>query len=89
MSVMLLFFFSTQTVRPQKKATKGGRKKKVTLRFVLDCTHPCEDNILDVADFVSPVVYVFQCYLSLILPAVYVRVTFPNTCSPLTFSYFC
>ncbi|XP_067950901.1 large ribosomal subunit protein eL22-like [Watersipora subatra] len=37
-----------------KTAPKKGRqsgKKKLGLKFVIDCTHPVEDNILDVADF--------------------------------------
>lgn len=32
---------------------KGQKKKKVSLRFGIDCTNIAEDNIMDVADFVS------------------------------------
>ena len=32
---------------------KGLKKKKVSLRYAIDCTNIAEDNILDVADFVS------------------------------------
>lgn len=32
---------------------KGLKKKKVSLRFTIDCTNIAEDNIMDVADFVS------------------------------------
>nr|ACY71317.1 ribosomal protein L22 [Chrysomela tremula] len=32
---------------------KGLKKKKVTLKFIIDCTHPSEDSILDVANFES------------------------------------
>lgn len=32
---------------------KGLKKKKVSLRFGIDCTNIAEDNIMDVADFVS------------------------------------
>merc|ERR1719228_1045039 len=30
---------------------KGGKKKKTTLRFIIDCTHPVEDGIMDVTNF--------------------------------------
>ncbi|GLH07546.1 60S ribosomal protein L22 [Gryllus bimaculatus] len=30
---------------------KGQKKKKVALRFTVDCTHPVEDNLMDVANF--------------------------------------
>lgn len=32
---------------------KGLKKKKVSLRYAIDCTNIAEDNILDVVDFVS------------------------------------
>ena len=32
---------------------KGGKKKKIALRFTVDCTHPVEDGIMDVTNFVS------------------------------------
>lgn len=32
---------------------KGQKKKKISLKFTVDCTHPVEDNIMDVANFVS------------------------------------
>ncbi|XP_044261523.1 60S ribosomal protein L22-like [Tribolium madens] len=42
-------------LKPQAKKQqirgKGLKKKKVALRFVIDCTHPVEDSILDVASF--------------------------------------
>lgn len=28
-----------------------GQKKKIALKFSIDCTHPAEDNIFDVANF--------------------------------------
>merc|ERR1712154_152122 len=28
-----------------------GKKKKTTLRFQIDCTHPVEDGIMDVSNF--------------------------------------
>lgn len=40
-----------------KKAVKGGKirgkgiKRKISLKFVIDCTHPAEDSILDVGNF--------------------------------------
>lgn len=47
-------------MKPQAKAPnktqlrgKGGNKKKkvAARKFTVDCTHPVEDNILDVANF--------------------------------------
>ncbi|KAG7210349.1 hypothetical protein KM043_011886 [Ampulex compressa] len=36
----------------KKQALRGkGQKKKVSLKFTIDCTHPVEDNIMDVANF--------------------------------------
>uniref|UniRef100_A0A3B5QR30 Large ribosomal subunit protein eL22 n=2 Tax=Xiphophorus TaxID=8082 RepID=A0A3B5QR30_XIPMA len=29
----------------------GGKRKKQTLKFTLDCTHPVEDGIMDAANF--------------------------------------
>lgn len=34
---------------------KGLKKKKIQLRFSIDCTNIAEDSIMDVADFVSRV----------------------------------
>lgn len=41
-------FLQKQVVKKQ-----GGKKKKQTLKFTLDCTHPVEDGIMDAANFVS------------------------------------
>ncbi|BFZ23339.1 hypothetical protein BsWGS_26378 [Bradybaena similaris] len=30
---------------------KGGKKKKTTLKYTVDCTHPVEDGIMDAANF--------------------------------------
>ncbi|RZC39767.1 60S ribosomal protein L22, partial [Asbolus verrucosus] len=40
-------------VQPKKQQIrgKGIKKKKVALKFVIDCTHPVEDSILDVNNF--------------------------------------
>ncbi|KAH0944946.1 hypothetical protein HN011_001966 [Eciton burchellii] len=36
----------------KKQVLRGkGQKKKVALRFTIDCTHPVEDNIMDVTNF--------------------------------------
>lgn len=43
-------------VQPKKKQQirgKGLKKKKVSLKFTIDCTHPVEDSIMDLGDFVS------------------------------------
>merc|ERR1719342_1279855 len=38
--------------RPSGKNVGGkGKKKKTTLRFQIDCTHPVEDGIMDVSNF--------------------------------------
>lgn len=40
-----------------KKGVKGGKirgkgiKRKINLKFTIDCTHPTEDSILDVGNF--------------------------------------
>ncbi|XP_046352067.1 60S ribosomal protein L22-like [Haliotis rubra] len=36
---------------PVKKGKGKGRKKRVTLHYMVDCTHPVEDGIMDVASF--------------------------------------
>ncbi|KAL0276952.1 UNVERIFIED_CONTAM: hypothetical protein PYX00_004404 [Menopon gallinae] len=42
-------------MKPQQKNVIKGKgqkkKKKISLRFTVDCTHPVEDNIMDVASF--------------------------------------
>ncbi|XP_015602631.1 60S ribosomal protein L22 isoform X2 [Cephus cinctus] len=36
----------------KKQHLRGkGQKKKASLKFTIDCTHPVEDNIMDVANF--------------------------------------
>ncbi|XP_014239233.1 60S ribosomal protein L22-like [Cimex lectularius] len=40
-----------QGVKKQTLKGKGQKKKKVSLKFVIDCTHPYEDKIIDVANF--------------------------------------
>lgn len=40
-------------VKKQSLRGKGLKKKKEHLRYGVDCTNIAEDNILDVADFVS------------------------------------
>merc|ERR1712179_481517 len=38
--------------KPAKGSTGGkGKKKKLVIRYCLDCTHPVEDGIMDVASF--------------------------------------
>jgi len=40
--------------KPGKPQTGGkGKKKKQVVKYVLDCTHPVEDGIMDVASFVG------------------------------------
>ena len=57
---LLLLVFNLSFEHFQTKVTKGsGRrqqgksKRKTTLRFSVDCKHPVEDGIMDVANFVS------------------------------------
>ncbi|XP_012268428.2 60S ribosomal protein L22-like [Athalia rosae] len=40
-----------QPAKKQNLRGKGQKKKKVSLKFTIDCTHPVEDNIMDVANF--------------------------------------
>merc|ERR1711872_148366 len=35
----------------KKVAIKGKKKKPVAKKFTLDCTHPCEDGIMDLNNF--------------------------------------
>ncbi len=35
------------------KKVKVVKKKKLNLKFTIDCTHPVEDGILDMVSFVS------------------------------------
>jgi len=40
--------------KPKKQQhikAKGQKKKKISLKFTVECTHPVEDNIMDVASF--------------------------------------
>merc|ERR1712048_1248320 len=37
--------------RPGKLQGDKGKKKKATLRFQIDCTHPVEDGIMDMGNF--------------------------------------
>lgn len=39
---------------------KKQQKKKTQLKFTVDCTHPVEDGIMDVANFVSTVTVLFS-----------------------------
>merc|ERR1712138_17821 len=56
---MGFFFYTTPFIMPAKAVKrpgkpvsgKGGKKKKTTLRFTVDCTHPVEDGIMDVTNF--------------------------------------
>ncbi|CAK9298113.1 unnamed protein product [Gordionus sp. m RMFG-2023] len=34
----------------RSSAKKGGKKKKVSLKFTIDCNNPVEDGIMDAAD---------------------------------------
>ena len=36
-----------------KKNAKNAKKKKLNLKFAIDCSHPVEDGILDMTSFVS------------------------------------
>lgn len=37
--------------KKQQLRGKGLKKKKVSLKFLIDCTHPVEDSLLDVQNF--------------------------------------
>lgn len=56
--IFFKFPYNTQTkqVKGTGRAQSGkSKKKKTTLRYMIDCTHPVEDGIMDVANFVSKV----------------------------------
>jgi large subunit ribosomal protein L22e len=40
-------------VKKQQLKGKGQKKKKVSLKYIIDCTHPYEDKIMDVGNLVS------------------------------------
>merc|ERR1719357_44902 len=40
-----------KTQKKGKSATKGGKKKKTALKFIIDCTLPVEDGIMDAASY--------------------------------------
>ncbi len=42
-----------KAVKAALKNQKGGKKKKINLKFTIDCTHPAEDGIFDMVSFVS------------------------------------
>merc|ERR1711976_1038224 len=53
---MGLFRLDISDMAPVKKSFKvpagqKGKKKKVVLKYTIDCTHPVEDGIMDVASF--------------------------------------
>ncbi|KAL1501589.1 hypothetical protein ABEB36_006886 [Hypothenemus hampei] len=39
--------------RKQQLRGKANKKKKVSLKFIVDCTHPVEDSIMDTKDFLE------------------------------------
>ena len=39
-------------VKAETLKGKGLKKKKLNLKFFIDCTHPVEDGIMNPADFV-------------------------------------
>lgn len=39
--------------KPSLSAMKGRKKKKEIIKYTIDCTHPVEDGIMDIAAFVS------------------------------------
>eukprot|EP00745_Piridium_sociabile_P004652 TRINITY_DN12799_c0_g1_i1.p1 TRINITY_DN12799_c0_g1~~TRINITY_DN12799_c0_g1_i1.p1 ORF type:complete len:150 (+),score=61.03 TRINITY_DN12799_c0_g1_i1:67-516(+) len=42
---------SLKRSKPLSGKAGKGKKKKTSLRFTVDCTHPVEDGIMDVANF--------------------------------------
>ena len=49
---LLFYIILLQKRAPVAKAGKP-KKKKVSLKFHLDCSHPVEDGIMDISNFVS------------------------------------
>lgn len=55
---MLQYFLQKKPSTPaqKRKPTKPGqkgKKKKISLKFTIDCTHPVEDGIMNAGEFVS------------------------------------
>lgn len=46
-----LYFKMVASKTAKKVAVKGKKKKAVAKKFTLDCTHPCEDGIMDLSNF--------------------------------------
>ena len=46
---------------------KKQQKKKTQLKFTVDCTHPVEDGIMDVANFVSNDLIVFFLFFNFLV----------------------
>lgn len=55
-----------QTKKQLLRGKNAQKKKKEHLRFGVDCTNIAEDNIMDVADFVSIWILIFSTVGSLI-----------------------
>ena len=51
-TILILIHFLQNVKRAGAKPGQKGKKKKQTLRYTIDCTHPVEDGIMDVASFV-------------------------------------
>ena len=57
---LFLFYIKVSCIFSFQKAkgkaalkNRGGKKKKVALKFSIDCSKPVEDGIMNVTDFVS------------------------------------
>ena len=50
---LYLILFHFQAVQKKGGKPKGRKNKKDIKKINLDCTHPVEDGIMDVANFVS------------------------------------
>ena len=46
-------YYTTFLQKNAKNIPIKVKKKKTSLKFTIDCTHPVEDSIMDCADFVS------------------------------------
>jgi hypothetical protein len=44
---------STKVTKKTSNVPKTGKKKNKSMKYYIDCTHPVEDGIFDIAAFVS------------------------------------
>ena len=62
-----MFFFQARKPAKGLSSRGKGKKRKQILKLAVDCTHPVEDGIMDVANFVSEFLYSTPPYFAMTL----------------------